>query len=138
MNQPYQPGSNTMQENVHDPRYAFDMEEDRIDLLHYWRVVRKYLFQIIGLAIADGLLAVLVANSMTPIYTAISRVSIERVSPATGGTSGDSWYTMQKYPGTQHEILKSQTVAEQVVEDLKLWEHAFFIKEHIDSSSLRE
>ena len=70
MNQPYQPGTNTMQENVHDPRYAIDPEEESIDLLHYWRVVRKYLFQIIGLAIAVGILAVLVANSMTPIYTA--------------------------------------------------------------------
>ncbi len=127
-----------MHENVHDPRYGFDPEEESIDLLHYWRVVRKYLFQIIGLAIAVGILAVLVANSMTPIYTANSRVSIERVTPATGGSTGDSWYTMQKYPGTQHEILKSKSVAEQVVESLKLWEHPYFNKEQIKSSGWRE
>ncbi|MEA1889854.1 MAG: polysaccharide biosynthesis tyrosine autokinase [Pseudomonadota bacterium] len=129
---------NQPQPNIPDPIYAIEQEEESIDLLHYWRVIRKYLFEIIGLAIAVGILAALVANSMTPIYTATSRVSIERVTPATGGSTGNSWYTMQKYPGTQYEILKSKSVAEQVVENLKLWEHPYFNKEQIESSSWRE
>ena len=129
---------NQPQPNIPDPIYAIDQEEESIDLLHYWRVIRKYLFEIIGLAIAIGILAALVANSMTPIYTATSRVSIERVTPATGGSTGNSWYTMQKYPGTQYEILKSKSVAEQVVENLELWEHPYFNKQQIESSSWRD
>jgi capsular exopolysaccharide synthesis family protein len=100
--------------------------DDNIDLLRYWRVVRKYLYEIIGLAIAVGILAALVANSMTPIYTASTKVSIERVQPATGGYTDISWFTMQQYPGTQYQIIKSKAVAEKVVENLTLWEHPHF------------
>ncbi|NOY16555.1 MAG: polysaccharide biosynthesis tyrosine autokinase [Gammaproteobacteria bacterium] len=110
-----------------DPRYTIDREEN-INFLHYWRVIRKYLFEIIGLAIAVGILAALVANSMIPVYTATTKVSIERVTPATGGTTGINWYAMQKYPGTQYQILKSKSVAKQVVESLKLWEHPYYNK----------
>ena len=112
-----------------DPIYNMEnvvQDDDNIDLLHYWRVVRKYLYEIIGLAIAVGILAALVANSMTPIYTASTKVSIERVQPATGGYTDISWFTMQQYPGTQYQIIKSKAVAEKVVENLTLWEHPHF------------
>ncbi|MFW2439073.1 MAG: GumC family protein [Arenicellales bacterium] len=105
-----------------------DQQEESIDFLHYWRVIRKYLFEIIGLALAVGILAALVANSMVPIYSATTKVSIERVTPATGGYSDVSWYSMQQYPGTQYEIIKSKAVAELVVENLKLWQHSYFNK----------
>ena len=118
-----------------DPRYMVDQEEESIDFLHYWRVIRKHLFEIVGLAIAVGILAALVANSMIPVYSATTKVSIEHVTPATGGTSGESWYSMQKYPGTQYQILKSKAVAEQVVESLKLWEHPYFNKAEIETGS---
>ena len=112
-----------------DPKYNIEnllQDDDNIDLLRYWRVVRKYLYEIIGLAIAVGILAALVANSMTPIYTASTKVSIERVQPATGGYTDISWFTMQQYPGTQYQIIKSKAVAEKVVENLTLWEHPHF------------
>ena len=112
-----------------DPIYNMEnvvQDDDNIDLLRYWRVVRKYLYEIIGLAIAVGILAALVANSMTPIYTASTKVSIERVQPATGGYTDISWFTMQQYPGTQYQIIKSKAVAEKVVENLTLWEHPHF------------
>ena len=120
MNQPTDP---TIQ---FDPRYKMEQEEDSIDFLHYWRVVRKYFFEIIGLAVAVGILAALYANSLVPIYSASTKVSIERVSPATGSSADVSWYSMQQYPGTQYEIIKSKSVAELVVENLRLWEHPHF------------
>ena len=129
MNQPSDPQAQF------DPRFAIEQEEDSIDLLHYWRVVRKYLFEIIGLAVAVGILASLVANSMVPIYSASTKVSIERVSPATGGYSDISWYSMQQYPGTQYQIIKSKSVAELVVENLKLWENPHFQKKVPDAGS---
>ena len=124
-----------MHPNIPDPRYAPDQEEESINFLHYWRVICKHLFEIIGLTVAVGILATLVANSMTPIYSATTKVSIERVTPATGGTTGISWYTIQNYPGTQYQILKSKYVAEQVVESLKLWEYPYFNKTEIESGS---
>lgn len=132
MNQLY---TQTMHPNIPDPRYAPDQEEESINFLHYWRVICKHLFEIIGLTVAVGILATLVANSMTPIYSATTKVSIERVTPATGGTTGISWYTIQNYPGTQYQILKSKSVAEQVVESLKLWEYPYFNKTEIESGS---
>jgi len=111
-----------------DPLLQSGDDEEGLDLLRYWAIVRKHLFGIIGLAIAVGILALLVANSMTPIYSATTRISIEHVTPTTGGESAVSWYAMQSYPGTQHEIIKSSAVAEKVVENLKLWEHPWFNK----------
>ncbi len=108
---------------------AFSEPEESINFLHYWHVVRKHLFGIIGLAIAVGILASLIANSMVPVYTATTNVSIEQVTPATGGTSGGfNWMSMQNYPGTQHEIIRSKSVAQQVVDNLRLWEHPHFNK----------
>ena len=112
-----------------DPMYTMDdimQDEENIDLLRYWRIIRKNLFGIIGLTVAVGILAMLVANSMTPIYSATTKVSIERAAPSTGASVNTSWYTQQKYPGTQYEIIKSRAVAEKVVENLKLVEHPFF------------
>ena len=118
-----------------DPRHMMEQEEEGIDFLYYWRVVRKYLFEIIGLAVAVGILAALYANSLVPIYSASTKVSIERVSPATGGYSDVSWYSMQQYPGTQYQIIKSKSVAELVVENLKLWENQHFQKKTPDTGS---
>ena len=114
-----------------DPMYTMDdviEDEENIDLLRYWRIIRKNLFGIIGLTVAVGILAMLVANSMTPIYSATTKVSIERAAPSTGTSVNTSWYTQQKYPGTQYEIIKSRAVAEKVVENLELVEHPFFNK----------
>jgi len=106
----------------------YDTEsEEGIDLLHYWRVLRKHFFEIVGLAVAVGILAAFFANSMVPIYSATTKVSIERVTPATGGYSDVSWYSLQNFAGTQYEIIKSKAVAELVVEKLKLWEHPYFL-----------
>ena len=113
-----------------------EQEEDSIDFLHYWRVVRKYLFEIIGLAVAVGILACAGGKFYgADLYSASTKVSIERVSPATGGYSDVSWYSMQQYPGTQYQIIKSKSVAELVVENLKLWEHPHFQKKAPDAGS---
>ena len=103
-------------------------EPEPIDLRVYWRVVRKHLFGIIGLAIAVGILAMLYANSLSPVYTATTKVSIEHVSPRTVGIDSMSWYSMSNYAGTQYELIKSRSVAEKVVENLRLWENPYFDK----------
>jgi capsular exopolysaccharide synthesis family protein len=122
MNQPqFQPDTYHFSQQFMD-----EWEGDSIDFMHYWHVIRKHLPGILGLALAVGILATIVANSMTPIYRAATKVSIERVTPATGGYSDLSFYRMQQYPGTQYQIIKSKSVAELVVENLKLWEHPYF------------
>ncbi|MGV6826196.1 MAG: GumC family protein [bacterium] len=107
--------------------------EESLNLLRYWQVVRKQLPGIIGLAITVGILALLIANSMTPIYTAKTKVSIERKLPTTGSVMNYSWITEQNYPGTQYQIIKSKSVAEKVVDNLRLWEHPFYNQKKIDS-----
>ena len=102
-------------------------EQEGFNFLKYWGVIRKQLVGIIGLVIAVGILALLVANSMTPIYTATTMVSIERVALATGRNTGViDFYSLRTYAGTQNEIIKSTSVAERVVDELKLWEHPWF------------
>ncbi len=104
-----------------------DMHDGQeIDFLQYWRVIRKHLLGIIGLSIAVGILAMIVASSLTPVYTASTKVSIEHVSPSTGAYADNNWYSMRNYPGTQYQFIKSSAVAEQLVENLKLWEHPWF------------
>jgi len=103
---------------------ATDLEP--IDLLSYWRVIRKHLFGVLGLAVAVGVLAVLYTNTLTPIYTATTKVSIEHVTPKAVGIDTTSWYSFRNYPGTQYELIKSRSVAEKVVENLRLWEHPYF------------
>jgi capsular exopolysaccharide synthesis family protein len=100
--------------------------EESLDLLQYWSIFRKHIKGILGLSVAVGILAMLVANSMTPIYKATTKISIEHVSPATGSYVDNSYYAYRNYPGTQYQIIKSRDVAEKTVEKLKLWEKNAF------------
>jgi capsular exopolysaccharide synthesis family protein len=110
----------------YDPFFSSTTELEPIDLRAYWRIVRKHLAGIIGLAIAVGILALLIANSGTPVYTATTKISIEQVTPKTIGLNDLSFYSMRNYPGTQYELIKSRSVAEKVVENLRLWEYTYF------------
>lgn len=98
-------------------------QEDEIDLLEYWRTLVKHKWSIMGLALAIGLLATLVAYNMTPIYRSTATIMIQTERPkilsiqdiykAEQGTNEDFYQT-------QVEILKSRDLAERVVKKLNL------------------
>lgn len=105
-------------------------EEEEIDLLQYWRVIRKHLWGILGLALSVSVLAYLILLSMTPIYRATATLIIEpkqqRVVNVQDLYETELRSYQADYYQTQFEILKSRSLARKVIEALKLSEHPEF------------
>ena len=92
------------------------VEDEGIDLRHYWRVVLRYKRGILGLVIAVGLFTTVWAYSLQPIYRSTATLLI-------GGN--DTVTVSEQQPlksradmGTQYELLKSRKVADAVLEQL--------------------
>jgi capsular exopolysaccharide synthesis family protein len=105
-------------------------QDDTIDLRHYWRVLMRFKWGIIGLAIAVTLAAVFVVSAMRPVYKASVTLLIEQKQGKTL-TSLDDVYGSdiagKEYLQTQFEILKSRELAARVVTDLNIAEHPDYI-----------
>src|ERR1700732_1324970 len=105
---------------------------DDIDLRHYWNIINRRKWSIIGLAVAVGLLTMLVVFAMTPIYRASATLLIE--SQAANVVSIQEVYGLDTrnldYLATQIEIMRGRPIAEAVVDDLRLVERPEFRPEH--------
>lgn len=105
-----------------------DKDEDVIDLTHYFRVINRSKWRILGLAIIVTILVALIVLSMTPIYKATSSLLIE--SEETNIVSIEQVYGLdaskKEYFETQYEILKSRHIAEKVVDKLDLGNNPIF------------
>jgi capsular exopolysaccharide synthesis family protein len=106
-------------------------QEDAIDLRHYWHVISRFKWGIIGLAIAITLAAVFFVSAMRPVYTASATLMIEQKQGKTL-TSLDDVYgsdiTGKEYLQTQFEILKSRELAARVVRELNIAEHPDYVR----------
>jgi polysaccharide biosynthesis transport protein len=119
-------------------RFAADLTADPIgadegiDLISYWRVIRRRLWQILGLALAVGLLASLIAASLEPVYESSTTILVDvnrRGFSPVQEASSDGWYsylTTQNYLQTQVLLLKSTTLAKSVAERSNLWDSPAF------------
>ena len=58
-----------------------EVPDDTLDLVRYWRAISRSKWMILGLAIAVGVLATMVANSLRPAYRATATVLIESNKP---------------------------------------------------------
>ena len=100
----------------------FVAEEEDIDLLSYWRTLVKHRWSILGLAFVFGLIAILVAYNMTPVYQSTATIMIQSEKPKL--LSIQDIYSDQgpndDFLQTQTEILKSRQIAEKVVDKLGL------------------
>ncbi len=99
-------------------------EEQKLELLDYWRSVVKRKWAILALGVAVALVATVLALTLTPVFQASTTVLIE--SSKAKVVSIEEVYSMgqaREYYQTQLEILKSRDVAERTVRTLKLWEH---------------
>jgi succinoglycan biosynthesis transport protein ExoP len=103
----------------------FEDEVAKIDVWAYWRIVRKHL-RLIG-AIAGGTVLVTLLHLLmtTPIYTAQTTVMIlpkapTGIDPAEALIEIEASYDGSDYIKTQTQILKSRTLAAQVVRNLGL------------------
>src|ERR1700686_4682470 len=105
---------------------------DAIDLRHYWNIINRHKWSIIGLAVAVGLLTTLVVFAMTPIYRASTTLLIE--SQAANVVSIQEVYGLdtrnQGYLETQIAIVGGRPIAEAVVDSLGLAEQSEFRPEH--------
>jgi capsular exopolysaccharide synthesis family protein len=101
---------------------------DDVDLRHYWNVVRRRLWSILGLTFAVGILATLIVFAMTPIYRASATLLLE--SQDANIVSIEMIYGLdarsKEYFATQTEILGARPIAENVVDSLGLSEQAEF------------
>jgi len=102
--------------------------DDRIDLRYYWDVINRRKWSIVGLALAVGLVTMLVVSGMTPIYRASATLLLE--SQAANVVSIQSVYGLdmnrEDYLATQVAIMSGRPIAEAVVDGLGLIDEAVF------------
>lgn len=105
---------------------------DEIDLRHYWNIINRSKWGIIGLALTVGLLTTLLVFAMTPIYRASATLLIE--SQQANVVSIEEVYGLdsrsQEYLATQFEILSARPIAETVVDRLALTQEPEFRPEN--------
>ena len=93
----------------------------------YWRLIRRYWAQILGLALAIGLLAGLVAQSLEPVYQSSTTILIDTSRRGFSPVQDDAvngWYSFlstQTYLQTQILLLQTQALAASVADRLNLW-----------------
>jgi capsular exopolysaccharide synthesis family protein len=94
---------------------------DRMNLAAYWRVIRRHLWGIIGLALVGAIVGVFKGLSAVPIYQARLTMQIEWSQPRVVATQDiiapASPYLFYE---TQYDIIRSRAIAARVVEKLRL------------------
>jgi capsular exopolysaccharide synthesis family protein len=98
-------------------------DDDQINLLEYWQVLRDRQWVVAGVTLAVFLLALAATLLATPIFRASSTLQIERdtmkIMDVEGVTPTESPMDRDFYQ-TQYELLRSRSLARRVVQDLKL------------------
>ncbi|MGB5715843.1 MAG: polysaccharide biosynthesis tyrosine autokinase [Gammaproteobacteria bacterium] len=93
-------------------------EEEGIDLRHYWRVILRNKWGILGLVFAVGLFTIVWAYSLQPVYRSTATLLIGGNEAVTESNT-QSLLVQGNFLGTQYELLKSRKVAQRVLEQLK-------------------
>ncbi len=111
---------------LHELLSGPEIEGETLDIVRYWRAISRSKWRILILAIAVGILATMVANSLRPTYRSTATVLIESNKPKL--VSIDEVYSQMSssstaFYQTQAEILKSRELAKRLVRRLKLAEH---------------
>lgn len=96
------------------------INEPTIDLAQYWRLLFKHRFLIAGSFVGTLLLGLIATLLMTPIYTALATLQIDResarvldtddVSPSESLGQGEEFFQ------TQHGLIRSRSLAQRVAE----------------------
>ena len=119
-----------MAQVTNTPQDHWNVDEP-LDLRHYWNVIDRKKWAILGLASGLALIASLIAFAMTPVYRASATILLE--SEQANVVSIEEVYGLdtknQQYYLTQFEILNSPPVAKAVVEMLDLANHPRFTTE---------
>lgn len=104
------------------------LDDDSIDLRHYWRVLMRFKWGIIGIGLLSAVVTALVLMGMDDIYESRATLLIESNQPRMATI--EELYGMQsqtrEYYSTQFELLKNRTLAERVINELNLRGHRDF------------
>lgn len=102
-----------------------DEDERSIDLLNYWITVKKHRWMILSIALAVLTIVAIRVSMMTPLYTADATILLKpgnpqlleghNGQPENAATSGSDWDSVEDFLKTQCEILKSRTLAANVI-----------------------
>ncbi|MEZ7278528.1 GumC family protein [Pseudoalteromonas sp. 68 DY56-GL68] len=103
--------------------------EELIDLGAYLNVIKQNKWKILGFAIVITLFTMMVTLTLVPKYVASATLLIE--SEQTKAVSFDEVYgldsTKKEYYQTQFEVIKSDSIAREVITKLNLAEHPDFV-----------
>lgn len=115
------------------------VDEETIDLLHYWRVLMRFKWGIAGLGLLFAIVTALMVINEDNIYESSATLLIEANKPSI--TSIEDIYGIdarsREYFSTQFELLKNRNLAERVIRDLDLLTNPEFISEAKSGFSLR-
>lgn len=107
---------------------ADDVQEEKMDIVEYWRSIKKRKYAILGLAAVVGLLAIVVVLVMTPVYRSSVTLLIEThkskvvtIEDVYSGVAQNREYLL-----TQVGIMKSREVAMRAIMKTKIWESEEF------------
>ncbi len=111
------------------PQYNQDVHDEEINLLEYWLVIKRRGRAIFGLAFIMALIGIMIAFTITPQYTSTIKILVEPDAPKVVSLdplqgASNIWYFYE----TQYEIIRSRSVAENVVKTLNLEAHPYFVK----------
>ena len=110
-------------------QFTDEVNDEEINLLEYWLVIKRRGRAILGLAFVMALVGLLIAFTITPQYKSTIKILVEPNAPKV--VSLDPLQGMNNilfFYETQYEIIASRSVAETVVKNLKLEQHPVFIK----------
>jgi len=101
-----------------------DEDERSIDLLNYWITVKKHRWMIVSITLAVLVVVAIRVSMMTPLYTADATILLKPGNPQLLGShagqpeaqsSTNDWDSVEDFLKTQCEILKSRTLAANVI-----------------------
>src|SRR5690606_27773501 len=125
---------------LEDPRLDPMMEDEgAIDLRHYWRVLMRFKWGIVGLGVLTAVLAAIILLGMDDVYESRATLLIETNQPRI--STIEELYGMpsqsREYYSTQFELLKNRTLAERVINELNLRGHRDFQPEEPSGFNLK-
>jgi len=98
---------------------GFAPRDDEFELWDYWNIIRRNLRLILGVIAVAEILTLVVLFATTPLYTGESTIQIERQAPEALQTNSNRPETEydpnDSFYKTQYEVLKSRTLAAQVI-----------------------
>jgi succinoglycan biosynthesis transport protein ExoP len=139
---PYRTGRTILLEEQDAVSSARLVNDEAPNLRDYWQVVRKHKWKIVACFFAAVLCATIYVFSQTPIYTASATLVIERKGAQVVNIqqvlSESVESDEQSYYQSQFEILKSRSVAAEVIKQQRLDSHPVFIGDGAEANFLEK